>query len=152
MGFGSHACGQLGTGGLGCNIANSPKIMKYAHIKKIRCGRNFSMILKKNNELWVFGDNKYAQLGFAHRSNIYMPITFDFKKDINVLLSGSVHRNWTYANHCKSKIKFKLNIFAFLLTLKRHQQNIILQKNQCINCWKLPKYLLFEIIEMTTII
>ena len=59
--FGANFYGQLGLGNK--NIRYVPTKMNInATIKHISCGFNHSIIIDRNNNIWVFGDNNCAQL------------------------------------------------------------------------------------------
>ena len=52
---------------------NSPMIIDNYNIRKIKCGDDNTMILTKDNKLYVFGANNNYQLGILKKRNIYTP-------------------------------------------------------------------------------
>jgi alpha-tubulin suppressor-like RCC1 family protein len=89
---GNNYYGQLGLG----DTTNRDKYIKLKHnfgiIKNIYCGRNHSIILNENNELYVCGYNGYGQLGLGDTQDrkIYVSLkhNFGFIKNISC---GSFH-------------------------------------------------------------
>ena len=55
---------------------DSPIILDNFNIRKISCGQDNTMILTKENKLYVFGANNYYQLGVIKNRNIYSPTSF----------------------------------------------------------------------------
>ena len=55
---------------------DSPMIISNFNVRKIECGQDNTMILTKENELYVFGSNNYYQLGVLKNKNIYSPMSF----------------------------------------------------------------------------
>ena len=45
-------------------------------MRKIECGQDNTMVLTKENKLYVFGSNNYYQLGVLKNKNIYSPMSF----------------------------------------------------------------------------
>ncbi|KAF4689243.1 hypothetical protein FOZ60_001937 [Perkinsus olseni] len=68
--------GEFGILGLGDSSDQAePQMLEYfqdmlgdAHIKKVSCGSNFSLILDTQGRLFVFGRNDYGQLGLGEES------------------------------------------------------------------------------------
>jgi len=75
--FGSNHYGQLGLGNNGQDAdRNKPtQIQIPSGIKaaQIVCGRNHSMIIDANDDVWSFGDNGIGQLGLGDYNNINKP-------------------------------------------------------------------------------
>lgn len=78
---GSNRHGQLGIGRrLKCvNMLTKPKLIDYhgPPIKKIGCGKDFSVLLAVDGSLYTFGSTKFGQLGMIG-ANIYSYILFFF--------------------------------------------------------------------------
>ena len=55
---------------------DSPIIIDNFNVRKIACGQDNTMILTKENKLYVFGSNNYYQLGVKNCKNIYSPMSF----------------------------------------------------------------------------
>ena len=55
---------------------DSPIIIDNFNVRKIACGQDNTMILTKDNKLYVFGSNNYYQLGVKNCKNIYSPMSF----------------------------------------------------------------------------
>ena len=55
---------------------DSPIIIDNFNVRKIACGQDNTMILTKDNKLYVFGSNNYYQLGVLKNKNIYSPMSF----------------------------------------------------------------------------
>lgn len=60
------------------------------NIKSIHCGRNHSMIYKKNGELWGFGNNRCGQLGL-NSNNINVPTLILIDTRIEQISCGDNH-------------------------------------------------------------
>jgi len=52
---------------------NTPMVIDNYNIRKITCGDDNTMILTKDNKLYVFGSNNNYQLGILKKRNIYTP-------------------------------------------------------------------------------
>ena len=55
---------------------DSPIIIDNFNVRKIECGPDNTMVLTKENKLYVFGSNNYYQLGVLKNKNIYSPMSF----------------------------------------------------------------------------
>ena len=55
---------------------DSPIIIDNFNVRKIECGQDNTMVLTKENKLYVFGSNNYYQLGVLKNKNIYSPMSF----------------------------------------------------------------------------
>ena len=55
---------------------DSPIIIDNYNVRKIECGQDNTMILTKENQLFVFGSNNYYQFGTMKHKNIYTPTSF----------------------------------------------------------------------------
>ena len=55
---------------------DSPIIIDNFNVRKIACGQDNTMVLTKENKLYVFGSNNYYQLGVLKSRNIYSPMAF----------------------------------------------------------------------------
>ena len=55
---------------------DSPMIIDNFNVRKIECGQDNTMVLTKENKLYVFGSNNYYQLGVLKNKNIYSPMSF----------------------------------------------------------------------------
>jgi len=73
------SCGNNGCGQIGRKLDNgysSPsfqKIEELSEIIRIECGGDHSMCIDINNDLYVFGNNMFTQLGLGDRNSIYIP-------------------------------------------------------------------------------
>ena len=56
---------------------DSPIVIDNFNIRKIECGQDNTMILTKDNKLYLFGANNYYQLGILKYKNIYSPTSFE---------------------------------------------------------------------------
>ena len=52
------------------------KVLNNFNVRKIACGQDNTMVLTKENKLYVFGSNNYYQLGVLKSKNIYSPMSF----------------------------------------------------------------------------
>ena len=70
---------------------DSPIIIDNFNIRKIECGQDNTMILTKDNKLYVFGSNDYYQFGILKNKNIYSPTSFQtiLKQETNFVNSKS---------------------------------------------------------------
>lgn len=55
---------------------DSPIIIDNFNVRKIACGQDNTMVLTKDQKLYVFGSNSYYQLGVLKSRNIYSPMSF----------------------------------------------------------------------------
>ena len=55
---------------------DSPIVIDNYNVRKIECGQDNTMILTKDNKLYVFGSNNYYQLGILKNKNVYTPTSF----------------------------------------------------------------------------
>ena len=55
---------------------DSPIIIDNFNVRNIVCGQDNTMVLTKENKLYVFGSNNYYQLGVLKSKNIYSPMSF----------------------------------------------------------------------------
>ena len=73
---GDNKHGQLGLG----HITNIDKISRIDFFKKqeirishIECGSNFSVMMDCDGKVWIFGDNRYGQIGDGLKENVNTP-------------------------------------------------------------------------------
>ena len=55
---------------------DSPILLDNFNVRKIECGEDNTMMLTKENKLYVFGSNNYYQFGDIKNKNIYSPTSF----------------------------------------------------------------------------
>ena len=55
---------------------DSPILIDNFNVRKIECGQDNTMILTKENKLYVFGSNNHFQFGNINNKNIYSPTSF----------------------------------------------------------------------------
>ena len=73
--FGSNNAGQLALNKNDISGTNIPTLItNIPEIKRIECGRFYSMCIDVNNYIWLFGKNNYGQLGLGDKKNRYTPI------------------------------------------------------------------------------
>jgi alpha-tubulin suppressor-like RCC1 family protein len=80
--FGSNESGQIGLEYE--ESINVPIQLQWDHSEikalSIACGEYYTVMIDMNNNIWVFGDNEYGQLGLDNHENVYIPTRiFDFK-------------------------------------------------------------------------
>ena len=94
-------------------------------------------IIISNHNVYVFGYNKYGQLGLGHNENQNVP----------QLLMGNIsliantikkRKQWNHQRHQFYGPLFRQRILTFLLAHKR---------NQILTGLRIPKFVLFEIIK-----
>ncbi|MCQ2965056.1 MAG: hypothetical protein MJ203_05765, partial [archaeon] len=56
---------------------DSPIIIDNFNVRKISCGQDNTMVLTKEDKLYVFGANNYFQLGVLKSRNIFSPMSLD---------------------------------------------------------------------------
>ena len=105
---GSNDYGKLGIGDNNDYVThdNFILLMKDSSIKQISCGANHTMILKNNNDIYVFGNNDCCQLGLSFdikKSNIPIllndPIIVDEKSNIKQIICGTDYSMILYENN-----------------------------------------------------
>ena len=70
--WGFNQSGQLGLGH--CINQNSPQEIKFASdIISVSCGRNYTMALTLQGDIWAWGSNHVGQLGLGHTYNVFIP-------------------------------------------------------------------------------
>jgi len=90
--FGLNNFGQLGFASIGSDHINKPTVLlNDLQIKSICCGSNHTMILKNNGEIFVFGDNRYCQLGLKHNNYICTPTLLIKDPEIKSIYCGGDH-------------------------------------------------------------
>ena len=55
---------------------DSPIVIDTLNIRQISCGQDNTMVLTKDNKLYLFGSNNYYQLGVLKNKNIFTPMSF----------------------------------------------------------------------------
>jgi alpha-tubulin suppressor-like RCC1 family protein len=95
--WGNNRYGQLGLatspkGALGDSrkISNidSPQKLDLPNVKKISCGKNYTMALTYSNEIYAWGCNRYGQLGLNHTSDIDSPHKLDLPNVKKIICGG----------------------------------------------------------------
>ena len=90
---GSGYYGQLGRDGIN-NKYFAPSLQIIEGLKeiiRIECGITHSFCIDINNELYVFGDNKYGQLGLGHEDEEEKPIKHPSLSNIIDISTGGNH-------------------------------------------------------------
>ena len=73
--FGTNTSGQLGLNDNTIEKTNIPTLItNIPEIKRIECGNDNSICIDVNNNLWLFGDNCFGQLGLGDCEQIDKPI------------------------------------------------------------------------------
>ena len=74
--FGNNEYGQLGLNDYNIKKTSTPTLIRnIPEIRRIECGYNHSMCIDVNDDLWIFGENNYGQLGLGDNKPIYKPIS-----------------------------------------------------------------------------
>lgn len=72
--FGHNYYGQLGVNkNIWTDVANHTPVKVLDNVKTMAAGEYYSLVVKNNNELWGFGNNRYGQLGIQDNINMNMP-------------------------------------------------------------------------------
>ena len=90
------SCGRNDFGQLGRKIntnysSSFQQIEELSEITRIECGYTHSMCVDINNDLYVFGYNKYGQLGLGDTDNRYTPIKHPSLSNIIDISNGGYH-------------------------------------------------------------
>jgi len=98
--WGRSHCGQLGHRNSKSLLTNIPKLIKINEIvEKISCGSEHSLLLSRNQDIYVFGSNELGQLGDEtikklrkipsklYDRNKFIDIASHFRYDISMALS-----------------------------------------------------------------
>ena len=123
------------------NIFEKPSlIMNDLSIKSVCCSYEYTMILKEEGEIVVFGDNAHGKLGNKTFGNFsIMPQTLYEKNSSILFLQGELFYNeWSIENHKHYENLFKKIVFNLLLALNYFKKN---------NSTKIPKFLIYQIIK-----
>jgi len=90
--FGNNNKGQLGLNDENIKTINIPTLIEdIPEIQRIECGNNHSMCIDINDNLWVFGDNFFGQLGLGDTKNRFKPILHPTLKGIIDISSNGNH-------------------------------------------------------------
>lgn len=89
VGCGSNDHGQLGLGNNNFRYCQPITIMKGIPIQQITIGIDHTVILGEDNNVFVFGDNAFGQLGLGHNECEYSPIRLMDK--ISQIACGNFH-------------------------------------------------------------
>ena len=88
---GSHTLGQLGRECDGDPFTLFYRIPELPEIARIECGYYHSMCIDVNNNLYVFGDNRYGQLGLGDTDNRFKPMKHPSLSNIIDISKGGYH-------------------------------------------------------------
>ena len=102
----------------------------------ISCGWHHSLILKRNGQLLGMGKNNLSQI--RHQSDLVKPFLIVEEESLKRISSFVV---WSLEVHQSFPFSFRANVLCFVLSLKRKQKLTNL---------KVPKYIIYEIIKLTT--
>ena len=73
--FGNNKHGELGLNDNTIGKTNIPTLIRnIPEIKRIECGRDYSMCIDVNDYIWLFGKNNDGQLGLGDKKNRNKPI------------------------------------------------------------------------------
>ena len=72
--FGSNSGGHLGLNDNSIQKTNIPTLIRsIPEIRRIECGDDYSMCIDVNDDLWLFGENYYGQLGLGDNEDRIKP-------------------------------------------------------------------------------
>jgi alpha-tubulin suppressor-like RCC1 family protein len=109
--WGYNVCGQLGIGNT--EDSNEPKFVAVigenkcnVFIEKISCGSEHSLLLSSDGNIYVFGRNRYGELGNQKEENIFTKSLKEENKLKNFLNAFRRNKSGEIGNH---KVKNELN-------------------------------------------
>ena len=88
---GNNNFGQLGGSFNGTNSSELKKIETLKEIIRVECGFNHSLCIDRNNDLYVFGDNRFGQLGLGDNNQVLEPIKHPSLSNIIDISKGGDH-------------------------------------------------------------
>ena len=91
--FGGNSVGQLGVCG-DVRLLNSTHIPQKVDIppcKQVSCGRNFTICVSIEGEIYSFGDNYQGNLGLGNIMSCNLPHKIDSLKNVDFVTSGFYH-------------------------------------------------------------
>ena len=94
LGCGDNKYGQIGAKVytyLDAVHSTFQKIQELPEIIKIGCGNHYSLCIDVNNDLYVFGDNEYGQLGLGDTNTRFTPIKHPSLSNIIDISKGGLH-------------------------------------------------------------
>ena len=87
--LGDNYFGQLGLNSNDIKMTNIPTLIaNIPEIKRIECGSDHSVCIDVNNHLWLFGKNRFGNLGLGDDENRYKPIKHPTLSSIMDISSG----------------------------------------------------------------
>lgn len=93
--WGNDEFGQLGIGKNSYNpFYATPRYTKYSiNVKKIECGRNHTIMKSEGGSAFVFGSNRYGQLGIPPVQSLRTPSLLKFPRRASVwkIAVGAYH-------------------------------------------------------------
>ena len=109
-----YTCGWSSGGGLGLNMQSASRFTQIETLKtkiiEIATGRDFTLCIDENHDLWSWGRNNHGQLGHGDKNDIHSPKkvkTINIKiKQIDcgpyhsVILSKQSHQVWCISLGC----------------------------------------------------
>ena len=98
------------------------KIEDLSDIIRIQCGNDHSMCIDINNDLYVFGSNRYGELGLGDINDRRSPVRNEFISDIVDISSGGYH---TFVKTSSNEIyAFGINRFSQIgIKTEKESQN-----------------------------
>ena len=108
--WGNDEFGQLGLGQNSYNpFYSTPRYTKYSiNIKKIACGKNHSVMKSEQGAVYVFGSNRFGQLGIPPVQSLRTPSLLKFSKWISC---------WKVATGAYHTLIYTCGIFVILIVL-----------------------------------
>ena len=96
--FGSNEFGQLGIKyNIGSFTSTPEQVIIEGIPKNVVCGGSHTVVLTEDNKLYVFGSNKYGELGVINNLNTFIPtfiptqLTIDGVTEISNISAGTSH-------------------------------------------------------------
>jgi alpha-tubulin suppressor-like RCC1 family protein len=124
--WGNNCFGQLGVGDYEKKEKPKLVLLNDIIIEKISCGKNHSLLLSRDGDIYGFGDNSCGQLGMKDRQNAEIPIKINNFSEIETEISemGS-----------KETKSFRENKFIDIATHSLHNISIALSVNGTYYYW-----------------
>jgi alpha-tubulin suppressor-like RCC1 family protein len=88
--WGDNRNGQSGIGSR--NKSYKPVVIKFDQnlfIEKISCGAKYSLLISRDENIYVFGDNEFGQLGMGDRENRMFPKKLNFTRKFTEIATHS---------------------------------------------------------------
>lgn len=93
MAWGNDSYGQLGNGGSAdIAVTRAVPVQSITNVQSIAAGAGFSVALRNNGTLWVWGSNAYSALGLsADTSNKSVPTQVPSLREVTMASAGYAH-------------------------------------------------------------